>query len=271
MSQMIPAGQYNRIAYFYASDSTTTIGIFNKDVAAYVMCRLDYSGLTVPPGTETASFSIDIGSNPPLAVSSSNYDQTNKHLDFIVSGGVEGQKYNLTATITGTINRSDVITFDVPLTTCDCGSVSLSPNVASYPSGTGMVFVNSAIKYSISTAAPSGANIKDQWYNSSTGVLYEYITDGVSFWWQQMIPTLGATFLTYKMKALTLDGFTTDFTLQTVDGKTPDVLASTDLIVSVDDVIQNPDLEYKAFHDQIQFTTPPAADSIVFITWLAHY
>jgi hypothetical protein len=164
-----------------------------------------------------------------------------------------------------------VITFDVPLAECGCDSGPSSTNVATYPSGLGTVFVNSAIRYTVSTAQPTGANIKDQWYNPDIGVLYEYLTDGNLTWWQQITPILGASFMTYKMKAITPDGITTQFTLTTIDGKTPNIVASTDLIVSVDDVIQNPDLDYRAFHNLIQFTIAPAADSIVFMTWFAHY
>lgn len=272
MNQMMPVGHYNKVAYFYASSSSTQVGTFSKDAAVALKCRLDYSGLTTPPsGTEVESYAVDVGSNPPLAVSSSGYNVAGKYLDFIVSGGVEGQAYNLTVSIAGTVNRSDVITFDVPAAECGCGGLSSSPNVAGYPSGTGLVFINSAIKYTVSAAQPSGANIKDQWYDPATGVLYEYITDGNTVWWQQITPTLGATFLTYKLKAITPDGTTTQFQLQTVDGKIPNIAVSTDLIVSVDDVIQNPDLEYRVFQNVIQFTTAPAADSIVFMTWFAHY
>jgi len=271
MSQMTPAGQFNRVAYFYPLAGSTHIGTFSKDAGAAIKCRIDYSALVPPPGTETESYSVDVGSNPPLAVSSSAYNQAGMYLDFIVSGGVEGQIYNLTVTLTGTIGRSDVITFDIPLATCDCGGVSSSSNVASYPAGTSTTFINSAIRYSVNTAQPQGANIKDQWYNPDTGVLYEYITDGVSSWWQQITPTLGAVFMTYKIKAIVPDGTTTQFPLTTVDGKVPNIVTSTDLIVSVDDVIQNPDVDYRAFHNLIQFTVAPRVDSIVFMTWFAHY
>lgn len=273
MNQVTQVGQFNRVAYFYASDTTTYLGRFSKDAAATVMCRLDYSGLAVPPsGPETELYSIDIGSNPPLAVSSSSYDPNGQYLDFILSGGLEGQEYNLAIAISGTVGRTDTMTIDVPLSTCDCGgSTNAGANIATYPAGYGTVFINSAIKYTISSAQPPGANIKDQWYNPDTSVLYEYITDGVSTWWQQITPTIESTAATYKLKPIVPDGATTTFSLTTVEGKSPIIGASTDLIVSVDDVIQNPDVDYKAFQNQIMFVVPPAADSIIFMTWFAHY
>jgi hypothetical protein len=270
MNQLTPVGQYNKVAYFYASDSSTSLGKFSKDAMASVMCRLDYSKLAVPPGTETESFTIDVGSNPPLAVSSSSYNQTGKYVDFILSGGIEGQEYHLSISITGTVARTDTVVIDVP-STADCGMLAPGLNVATYPAGYGTVYINSAIKYTVSSAQPPGANIKDQWYDPSTSVLYEYITDGVSVWWQQIIPTLESTAATYKLKPIVPNGVTTAFTLMTVSGKSPIIGASTDLIVSVDDVIQNPDVDYRAFQDQIQFTVAPAIDSVVFMTWFAHY
>jgi hypothetical protein len=49
---------------------------------------------------------------------------------------------------------------------------------AFYPNG-----VPLATSYTSSTTAPGNANIKDQWYNPSTDVLYEYVTDGTSSYW----------------------------------------------------------------------------------------
>lgn len=272
MTQAVTIGQYNRVAYFYALDSTTALGRFSKDAAAAVMCRLDYSKLAIPPGAEVESYSIDVGSNPPLAISTSSYNQTGKYVDFILSGGIEGQEYNLSITITGTITRTDTMIVDVPLATCDCSTpTSGSPNVSQYPAGLGTVYINSAIKYTVSNTQPPAANLKDQWYSPSAGVLYEYITDGVTYWWQQIIPTLTTSVATYKLKPITPDGFTKNFTLMTTLNKSPNILASTDLIVSVANVVQNPDVDYRAFQDQIQFTVAPAANSLVFMTWFAHY
>lgn len=272
MNQQLPVGQYNKVAYFYAVGvSLGAIGRFSKDVNASVMCRLDYSGLTSPPdGSGDLTFSIDIGSNPPLAVSSSSLDPSGKYADFILSGGVEGQTYELNIIVSGTNGRTDIMYVDVPSTPCEC-SPRPGPNVATYPAGYGTVYINSAVKYTVSPYTPPGPNIKDQWFNPETGVLYEYITDGVAVWWQQITPTLETTVATYKLRPIVPDGLTLTFTLLTVQGKSPIIITSTDLIVSVDDVLQNPDVDYRAFQDQLQFTVAPAVDSIVFMTWFAHY
>jgi hypothetical protein len=274
MAQLDPIRQYNKVAYFYAHSGAPDLGRFSKDANAAVLCRLDYSQLpTTPSGAGNYSFNVDIGSNPPLAVTSAYYDDVNLYLDFILSGGVEGQGYVLTVeliTANGTVINT--LEIDVPLTS-GCGATSYGMNDANYPIGEGMVFINSAPKYTVSSAIPSGANVKDQWYSSDTGTLFEYVTDGVTYWWQQLTPsTIAVTaFQTLKILSIDPDGFSTQFTLLTIQSKSPNILVSTDLLVSVDDVIQEPDVAYKAFSDQIQFTVPPTADSRIFMIWFAHH
>lgn len=268
MNQSVTVGAYNKVAYFYASDASTNLGLFSKDVGAAVLFRLDYSELTVPPGTETESFTVDVGSNPPLAVSTSYYDEAAKSLDFIVLGGLEGQQYVLSITIAGTLARTDTITIDVPLTTCGCGVQTSLNQAEQFPVGEGMVFINSALKYTVSSTQPLSANYKDEWYNPSTNTLYEYLTDGASTWWQQ-IATTPSTFSTNKLNSITPDGTTTQFTLLTTQGKSPNVIVSSDLLVSLNGVVQNPDLDYKAFKDIIQFTVAPLVNDIIFMVWYA--
>jgi hypothetical protein len=47
-------------------------------------------------------------------------------------------------------------------------------------------------KYTVSTTPPTTAFNGDQWYNSSTDILYEYINDGVTSYWVDII-SLGQT------------------------------------------------------------------------------
>jgi len=44
-------------------------------------------------------------------------------------------------------------------------------------------YANTKIKYTAGTTPTPNSNIGDQWYNTSTDVLYEYINDGTSNWW----------------------------------------------------------------------------------------
>lgn len=79
-----------------------------------------------------------------------------------------------------------------------------------------------------------------------------------------------AVFSTVKMQSLPYNGVTVVFQLITVQGILAAVLASSDLLVVVDGVLQEPDVAYVASGDQIQFTTAPSADSTGFIVWFQH-
>lgn len=83
------------------------------------------------------------------------------------------------------------------------------------------------------------------------------------------VRTLG-TFQTVKLQTLVFDGTKTTFTLLTMAGAAPNVQVSSDLLVSVDGVIQNPDVAYTASGNQIQFTTAPTADALNFIVWFSY-
>jgi hypothetical protein len=49
----------------------------------------------------------------------------------------------------------------------------------------------SSLTYTAATTPPGSANVADQWYNTSTGVLYEYVNDGTtSYWVDVQSPTL---------------------------------------------------------------------------------
>lgn len=67
-----------------------------------------------------------------------------------------------------------------------------------------------------------------------------------------------------------IDGTTTTFALEcaAVDAPAVTVDHTEELMVSVDGVIQQPTAMYSASGDEITFVTAPAADSVVFITWL---
>lgn len=77
-------------------------------------------------------------------------------------------------------------------------------------------------------------------------------------------------FTSYKLQALTFDGVATTFQLRTVSGFPPNIMASSDLLVSLDGVIQEPDASYSASGTAIVFMTAPAPDSKCFIVWWSH-
>lgn len=275
----ITIAQYNSTAVFYpiASSTYLIIGTILKPANAAIMVRMDYSQIGITNITGW-SFNVDVGSNPSLAVSSPSAGATLGgtspwYLDFIISGGVEGQRYNLTVAVEGSGNRSDTIGINVPLSDCGCGAASTGGNSALYPAGTNQVYINSAPKYIVSNVTPLGANLMDQWYNPSTNELAEYITDGTNYWWQTTIttaPPAPTTFATVRLNPIPVDGGTTQFSLTSNSGVLVDILASTDLMVSVDGVWQEPVAQFITFSNQIQFATAPSANSAVFMIWFQH-
>lgn len=83
------------------------------------------------------------------------------------------------------------------------------------------------------------------------------------------VRTLG-TFQTVKLQNIVFDGTTTLYNLLTMAGAAPNIQVSSDLLVSLDGVIQNPDVAYTASSNQIQFTTAPTADALNFIVWFSY-
>lgn len=79
-----------------------------------------------------------------------------------------------------------------------------------------------------------------------------------------------AVFSTVKMQTLVFNGVATVFTMVTVPGAAPNVLASSDLIVCLDGVLQQPDVAYVASGSTITFSVAPTADSVCFIVWFQH-
>jgi len=61
---------------------------------------------------------------------------------------------------------------------------------------TALVFtLNYGTPYTASTAPPASGNVaSSQWYNTSTGALYEYQYDGTSYYWVDVTgPTVANT------------------------------------------------------------------------------
>jgi hypothetical protein len=61
--------------------------------------------------------------------------------------------------------------------------------------GNGVAFSSSGVTYTANTAPPISGNVKgDQWYNTITNILYEYLDDGTSKYWVDIqSPTIANT------------------------------------------------------------------------------
>lgn len=203
MNAPLPAGLFTNNSYFYANN-TFTLGSISKPVNARTLITVDYSSLATPPIAITAYwFEIDIGSNPPLTVSNPN--ATGSVLTFLLSNGVPGVAYQLSINVNyGDQTRTDILSVEVPDDNGCCGGgvafplpgtpLAIPPlnNIAGFLTGEGTVFINTGVRFFVSAVAPQSANILDQWYNSTTKVISEFVTDGGTTFWMPFnnVPTV---------------------------------------------------------------------------------
>jgi hypothetical protein len=189
----LPVGVVNTSsAYFYASGSGgENIGALIVQPSEATLVFIDYSKLTPPSNTFTQhSFTVDAASNPPLVVT---YDQPNQQttvLSFLLSGGVPGQQYNIAISVTGAVGRTDILRVNIPsISCCDsptinswgAGNLSFPGFVSSLPFQ--MPFVNGAVRYFWGPNPPNAPNLLDQWFNTMQSQLYEWVTDGSTYFW----------------------------------------------------------------------------------------
>jgi hypothetical protein len=73
------------------------------------------------------------------------------------------------------------------------------------------------ITYTAAATPPASGNIKgDQWYNTTTSVLYEYLYDGTSYYWVDIqTPTTGNVSTGYVNRKYTADGSSAAYTVST--------------------------------------------------------
>lgn len=190
----IPAGVNNtNVAYFFAN-STNRLGVFIKQVNDLSLISVDYSQLT--PGVTLASvesFIVDQGGNPPLVVSNPGIDvPTTTVLTFLLSNGLAGVQYTLSIVmnLTDSTTRTDILTVNIPSTGDDCcaGAQAVLASPIPFPnvsviSPDGSVYYNQVPRWFLSSSPPINPNVMDQWYNPSTNVYYQYVTDGTTAQW----------------------------------------------------------------------------------------
>lgn len=187
MGFALPSGVVNTDTVYLYADQTLALGPITKQLADQTLVVADYSNLTAPLLVNSWAFSIDVSSNPELVVSYPQSDAWGR-LTFLVSGGIEGQQYNLSLTVNG--DRTDVLTINIPSSDdCGCGVINPVPTIYNeIPLGEPTQgYANTAVRYFWGSAPPSAPNIMDQWYNPDTQTLYEWATDGTEFFWQIMM------------------------------------------------------------------------------------
>ena len=93
---LLPAGTVNnRTAYFYADD-TKQFGPIVKKITDQILVIIDFVAVLAGETIHTFNFNADVESNPALYLTDPILNATGTVLSFLVSGGIDGQQYNIT-------------------------------------------------------------------------------------------------------------------------------------------------------------------------------
>lgn len=267
--------QQGNTAYFYAS-SGGRLGSYSKPLEANTLITVDYGQLVPTIDPLSFSFRVKPGGSPQLLVGNVLLDAST--VSFNLSGGIGGRAYEVTINsklgFTDEI-RSDVLTVNVQGDDCGCAPVipTYPPGYSGGVSGDGSIIINTAPRFFVSGTPPVGANVLDRWYDTANGDIYDYVSNGIFTYWE--LATVGggssevspATIL--KINSIAPDGTTTLFTLTAVSGTPVNIVGSPSIFVSVDGVWQEPEVQFIAGGNQINFVNAPSADSAVFMVWFA--
>jgi hypothetical protein len=188
MGYSLPSGVVNTDSAYFFADTTLKLGPLVKQLSDQTLVIVNYSQLTPPLTVTGFDFAVDVSSNPALVVSYAHAAAGGSELEFLISGGIAGQQYNLTITVDpGASSRSDVLTVNVPSSSGDCEQINPVPRLyTQLPLGLAG-YVNSAVRYFWGVQPPANPNVLDQWYNSNNATLYEWVTDGTSLFWQTLL------------------------------------------------------------------------------------
>jgi hypothetical protein len=191
MNYPIPQNQFNTQSYFYA-DNGYNLGSMVKPVNSQITVTVDYSKLTPAITPSRYAFLIDSGDSPRFGISGTTLVSTT--LTFVVSGGAPDRTYDIFIVMTksdGTV-RTDTLTVNVTGDeTCCSAPVPVSQNLGTFTGSNGLVYANDVPQYYVSSVTPQSPNIFDMWYNPTTDVVQEYVTNGASSYWLDVVGPTG--------------------------------------------------------------------------------
>jgi hypothetical protein len=271
---LIPGSQGDPASF--VANSTLTLGSYNKPLDARTQIAVDYSAVAPPVLIDNYSFRVSPGGEPQLWIDESEISLPANAITFFIRGGIAGRAYEIkiNTILDSGETRTDTLTVNVLGDDCGCTFVIPLPvlGVGDVTSGDGRVVVNTAPRFFVSGTPPVGANVLDRWYNTASGLLYDYVSNGITTFWQQAAGGgggggSGAVIL--NISPIHPDGATTTFVLTTVSGIPVAISGSSTLFVSIDGVWQDGTTQYVAVNNQVQFAQAPSADSQVFMLWFA--
>ena len=272
---LIPNAQGDPASFL--ANSTLILGSYSKPLDARTQISVDYSDVIPPIMIANYSFRVSPGGEPQLWIDGTDIGAGADFITFFVQGGVAGRSYEvrLNTKLDSGETRSDVLTINVLGDDCGCTFVMPLPipGVGDVTSGDGGVTVNTAPRFFVSGTIPVGANVLDRWYNTANGLLYDYVSNGITALWQQAggggNGGGGGGSNILNISPIHPDGAATTFDLTTTTGVPVAISGSSTLFVSVDGVWQDGVTQYVAVDNQVQFAQAPAADSQVFMLWFA--
>jgi len=186
----LPSGVVNTDSVMFVADTTLKFALV-KELSDQTLVMINYGQLTPPLTLTGYSFTVDVTSNPQLVVSYPQIDPVGDTLSFLLSGGIAGQQYNISITVNpGASAQTDVLTVSIPsFADCECASINPVPQLYTQVPFASNTYVNTGARYFWGTQPPPNPNVMDQWYSADTSTLYEYATDGVTFFWQVIAST----------------------------------------------------------------------------------
>ena len=259
----------------FVADNTHVLGDLDKGVDSRPEVTVDYSQLTPAVTITGYSFRVSPGGEPQLWVDTTS--NTTTMLTFFLHGGIAGVQYALkiVALLGDTEIRTDVLNVNLLGDNCGCQLFGSAPPGPGYNvSGDGSLIVNTAPRFFVSATPPVNANVLDRWYNTTTRVIYDYVTNGATSAWQATSGGGGGGGGGEGLADVTPiaqiypDGVTTTFTLVTATGGVVDIANPSALIISLDGVWQEAGISYSiANGNLLSFTSAPSADSNIFMVW----
>jgi hypothetical protein len=177
----IPNSQSNPNAF--VAGPSSKLGVYTKPVDALVQLTVDYSQL-IPAATIVGySFKVKPGGVPLLDINNTTLNAN--VLDFVIHGGIAGRTYTITINSVGSAGgiRTHELIVNVPGddgSPCQIVQPVLN-NALTSPDGS--LLVNTAPRFFVSATPPNGANVMDQWYNTTLGALYSNASNGATVNW----------------------------------------------------------------------------------------
>lgn len=190
MNYPIPSSQFGTVSYFYA-DNGYVLGSMVKPVNSQITVTVDYTKITPPIVPQRFAFLIDRGDAPRFGISDPTL--ASNILTFVVFGGAPGQTYEISVVVTNTDGtvRTDILNVDVTGDEVCCPlPLPVSENLGIFGNN-GLMYINDAPRYYVTSVTPQSPNISDVWYDTATGILQQYVSNGSTSYWQNSVGPMG--------------------------------------------------------------------------------